>query len=153
MKSTLELFTSIVFFLSSIFFLVGSMISLQKKEIQIVYINKDICDEEYVVNKYNIYHEIKEQGIKHPEIVTTQALLESGHFKSDVYKKYNNIFGFQNLEGYIQFKDVKSCIIYYKFWQNKYYREDRYVSYYDFLESFGYASDTSYISKLKRIKI
>jgi len=37
--------------------------------------------------------EIIKQGIKYPNIVLAQATWESGHFKSDVFKENNNLFG------------------------------------------------------------
>ena len=36
---------------------------------------------------------IIEKGIKHPEIVYAQAILETGHFKSVIFKENNNLFG------------------------------------------------------------
>jgi len=41
----------------------------------------------------NLKSEIIKQGIKYPNIVLAQATWESGHFKSDVFKENNNLFG------------------------------------------------------------
>lgn len=41
----------------------------------------------------NLKSEIVKQGIKYPNIVLAQAVLESGHFDSDIFKENNNLFG------------------------------------------------------------
>ena len=41
----------------------------------------------------NLYAEIIKKEIKFPKIVWAQAILESGHFKSSVFKTNNNLFG------------------------------------------------------------
>ena len=43
--------------------------------------------------KETLIEEIKCHGFKYPDIVLAQAVLESGHFKSDVFKENNNLFG------------------------------------------------------------
>lgn len=37
--------------------------------------------------------EVINQNIIHPDVVLAQAMLESGHFKSNLFKKNNNVFG------------------------------------------------------------
>jgi len=41
----------------------------------------------------NLKAEIVKQKIKYPNIVLAQAVLESGHFDSDIFKENNNLFG------------------------------------------------------------
>jgi len=41
----------------------------------------------------NFAKEVIKQNVSHPEIAVAQALLESGHFTSDVFKFNNNLFG------------------------------------------------------------
>lgn len=41
----------------------------------------------------NVWNEINKLGIKHPDIVFTQAKLESGHFKSNKFQEFNSLFG------------------------------------------------------------
>ena len=97
----------------------------------------------------NVYNECIKQGLSHPEIVTKQFILETGWGK---HYKYNNLFGLYN----------SSTHDYYKFhtWQQSVegYRDliqYRYKGgdYYKWLESVGYAEDSMYISKLKRIRL
>lgn len=49
--------------------------------------------EEDKVTYEGLYNEILEQGLEFPDIVFAQAILESGHFKSKVFKENINLFG------------------------------------------------------------
>jgi uncharacterized FlgJ-related protein len=44
-------------------------------------------------SKEALIDEIKCQGFKYPDLILAQALLETGHFKSPVFKENNNTFG------------------------------------------------------------
>lgn len=48
---------------------------------------------EQPLTKENVYHEIRKQGIKYPELVFAQAMLESGELKSKLTRTNHNIFG------------------------------------------------------------
>ena len=54
-------------------------------------ISKNPTDKPFSVE--NLKSEIVKQGIKYPNIVLAQAVLESGHFDSDIFKENNNLFG------------------------------------------------------------
>ena len=64
-------------------------------------------------NRYNVEEAVTEQGLICPEIVTKQALLETGHFTSYNCRERNNLFGLRhrsnvsagNPMGYYEFKD------------------------------------------------
>lgn len=99
----------------------------------------------------NLYQEMVNQGIKHPDVVLRQAILETGWFKSYSCRKRNNLFGFWYKNKYIVFDSWKESVSYYKEWQDRHYKEN--INYYDFLVKRGYAEDPKYISKLKAIKI
>ena len=45
--------------------------------------------------KEALIEEIKCHGFKYPDLILAQALLETGHFKSTVFKENNNLFGFK----------------------------------------------------------
>ncbi|MFZ9299954.1 MAG: glucosaminidase domain-containing protein [Chitinophagaceae bacterium] len=87
-------------------------------------------------------------GIKHPEIVIRQALLETGNFKSPYLMNKNNLFGFKH-NTYLSFNSWKESVEYYKKWQDKRYKNDK-EDYYTFLVRIKYARSTAYISKLKK---
>ena len=40
-----------------------------------------------------LIEEIKCHGFKYPDLILAQAVLESGHFKSNVFRQNNNLFG------------------------------------------------------------
>ena len=90
-------------------------------------------------------------NVEYPNIVYAQAILETGHFKSKVYREYNNLFGLYNsrTKSYYKFDHwSESIIAYLDFIQNKYKPPN---DYYKFLSDIGYAEDPEYINKLKRI--
>lgn len=90
-------------------------------------------------------------GVKHPKIVHAQAVLETGHFKSDLCLNDNNLFGLYNSKRgkYHKFDHWTESVIAYKdFIQYKYKPPE---DYYKFLQRIGYAEDSNYISKLKGI--
>ena len=90
-------------------------------------------------------------GIEHKDIVYAQAVLETGHFKSKVCLKYNNLFGLYNSKEkrYCKFKHWTESIVAYKEWIQKKYQPPN--NYYVFLEEINYAEEKSYIILLKEI--
>ncbi len=111
-----------------------------------------VCmDSTFTVKDFTL--ELFKQDIRFPEVVLRQACLESKFFKSDVFKRTNNPFGFYYKTDYIVFNDYKSAIEYYKSWQDKHIvnKDLSKNEYYDILETLGYAEDSIYIRKLKGI--
>jgi len=105
--------------------------------------NKDTC---FICTKESFKTLLIEKGILYPDWVLKQALIESGHFTSNVFKKTNNCFGFHNGKSYLEFNSIESCVEYYASWQKKYYKSGDYLV---FLSDYGYAKDTNYINLLK----
>lgn len=87
----------------------------------------------------------------YPDIVYAQALLETGHFKSVGCIKHNNLFGLYDskTKGYCRFKHWTESVVAYKEWIQRRYKPPE--DYYRFLQRIHYASDPTYISKLKQI--
>ena len=88
--------------------------------------------------------------IHHPYIVFAQAVLETGHFTSRLCVEENNLFGIYDsrTKKYKEYDSWVFSVIDYKYLvQNKYKGGD----YYEFLDSIGYASDTLYTQKVRRI--
>lgn len=89
--------------------------------------------------------------IKYPHIVYAQALIETGNFKSDLCLSDNNLFGLYNSKRgkYHRFDHWTESVIAYKdFIQYRYKPPE---DYYKFLQRIGYAEDSNYISKLKKV--
>lgn len=98
-----------------------------------------------------LYNLLIEYGVKHPEIVVRQGILETGHFKSKAFRLKNNLFGIRAKNGkYARFKSVEACILAYKKQIQYKYKGG---NYYKFLSRIGYAEDPKYVYKLKRIKV
>ena len=89
--------------------------------------------------------------IHHPNIVYAQALLETGHFKSEGCLKHNNLFGLYDNKAkrYYKFNHWTESVIAYKEWIQKRYKPPE--DYYRFLQRIGYAEDPQYVYKLKQI--
>lgn len=89
--------------------------------------------------------------IHHPDIVYAQAILETGHFQSQGCLRDNNLFGLYNSRSkkYHKFSHWAVSVVKYKEWIQRRYKPPE--DYYKFLSRIGYASDPTYISKLKQI--
>lgn len=104
----------------------------------------------YSQTKDSVYSYLKEIGVKHPEIVTAQATLETGHYKSYSCRVRKNLFGLTRNHKLEYFDNWKESCRAYKNWiQYKYKGGD----YYKFLINLGYASDPLYTQKLKQIRL
>lgn len=96
-----------------------------------------------------LYYEIPE-----PEIVYSQAYLETGNFNPRFQRvKDNNLFGLYNSKRkrYMRFDHwVGSVEAYKEYFSNRY--TDTNEDYYHFLTRIGYAKDLEYVSKVKEIR-
>ncbi len=90
-------------------------------------------------------------GIKNPDIVLRQAILETGWFQSKMLMDKNNLFGFRSTKKYMRFESWQASIDYYKAWQDEYYTNPE-EDYYAFLKRIRYARTKEYIWTLKHIK-
>lgn len=90
-------------------------------------------------------------NIKCPEIVYAQAVLETGHFKSQGCLKDNNLFGLYNSRRgeYYRFNHWSESVVAYRNKIQRRYKPPN--DYYKFLERINYASDPLYTWKLKQI--
>lgn len=95
----------------------------------------------------NLILQMWELDIKHPDIVLAQSKLETGNFKSYLFKESNNLFGFRTFTGYKRYKNWQCSLVDYAQWQTKKYKGG---DYYAFLLYVGYAEDSLYIHKLKQ---
>jgi len=98
----------------------------------------------------SVFNYICEVGIKHPNIVMRQAIVETGWFKSNFLMSRNNLFGFR-AKNYLIFKTWKESVVYYKNWQEKRYTNMN-EDYYTFLVRIKYATASGYTAYLKKIK-
>lgn len=105
---------------------------------------------------------LREMHFQFPWIVYGQALLETDHFKSRIFKENNNIFGMKeavkrvNLSHGTQYNhafygnwmdSVYDYALYYASYLSRLSTEEEY---FNFLSDF-YAADPAYVAKLKEI--
>ena len=105
------------------------------------------------VNEEVLYKTLVHYKFPEPAIITAQAVLETGNFKSRLCSDNNNLFGLYNSKKleYYKFDSWISCIFAYKkFILNKYKDGE---DYYEFLQKIGYAEDPKYIDKVKSIEL
>lgn len=112
-----------------------------------------------------LYFKIKTSGILFPEVVYSQALIESGNFSSEVFVCTNNLFGMKQPKvrdtyslgksnlGYASYFSWKSSVDDYKLWQDRALRNKTLKTQKEYLEYLGrvYAEDKQYIMKLQKI--
>ena len=89
-------------------------------------------------------------GIKCPNIVYAQAILETGNFKSRICIEYNNIFGLYDTSNhrYYRFTSWQECVLFYKIKIQSRYKGGDYLT---FLERINYAEATDYTKRLKEL--
>lgn len=136
----------------SIYHLRCSMENIKPPEIEVVHIvNEKQPDFFSKSPQEGLMEALEYYGVKHPQIVYAQAVLETGHFKSDLCLNNNNLFGLYDSKKhrYYTFDHWKDCIIAYKeMIQYKYKDGDDYLN---FFKEIGYAEDSGYICKLKEL--
>lgn len=93
------------------------------------------------------YYQLEAKGI-----VISQAILETGHFRSENCIRNNNLFGLYNSKKkrYYRFNHWTESVVFYR--DKIQNRRKSNEAYYDFLNRIGYAEDKEYISKVKNIK-
>jgi len=111
-----------------------------------VRIDEDIED---AINEEKVWMTIKNEGLQYPHIVMAQAILETNHFKSDVCKGKNNLFGMRNSKGYHEYYHWSGSIRAYKKAIQSRYKNGE--DYYSFLKRIHYAEDPQNVDKLKSI--
>lgn len=108
---------------------------------------------------------IEFMNLDYPDIVYAQSILESGHFRSDLFINNGNIFGMKEAmvrnsvalgtkNGYAYYKNWQHSIIDYALYQATYYHTStRKLTRQEYLEKLArsYAKDPDYIKKLNNI--
>lgn len=102
------------------------------------------------LNLENLYAVLAKYDVKCPRIVAAQAILETGHFTSQLCMEGHNLFGLRHPSdgSYYTFDNWEQSVkAYHDDVQYKYNGGD----YYTFLRRIGYAEDKNYTGKVKRI--
>ena len=102
------------------------------------------------LTRENLLAALEKYEVKFPLIVLAQAILETGHFTSNLCMEANNLFGLRHPSdgSYYTFDNWEQSVIAYRDdIQYKYTGGD----YYAFLRRIGYAQDQRYTSKVRKI--
>ena len=117
------------------------------------------------ITKESLYEQIMKYGIKFPDVVFAQAVLESGQFTSKLFKSANNLFGMKiptkressangkTKSGYSSYEDWNFSVYDYSLWQNFMLKNKSDLTKKEYLALLGkvYAEDKRYVSSLKRV--
>jgi len=135
----------------------------QKNEISSIRINEVKLMEDKNAELLFLYFEIVNQGIKHPDIVLAQAILESGYLSSQIFRENNNLFGMRFPErrktvatsenkGYSVYDCWTDSVEDYKLFQDFLFRrkEKTRDEYFNFLHRI-YAENKTYVFYLKKV--
>lgn len=121
-----------------------------------------IINEENKFSEERLKQFILELNIRFPHIVLAQAKLESGYFKSKMFRENNNFFGMKVARrrpttnkgeqyGHAFFDSWKDCVVDYAFYQAAYLNDIKTeAQYFAYLRA-NYAEDPTYVEKLKKI--
>lgn len=117
------------------------------------------------LTKENLVKIMMDSGIQHVDVVLAQAILESGNFKSVIFRTKNNMFGMKmpgkrsttatnerGYKGYATYKNWVDCVRDYKLYQdyvtkNKNVSKSKYLS----IIARSYSESQGYVEKLHKI--
>lgn len=87
----------IIFFLILLsVFLLSAAIFKQEKEVAYIQTETNVnLTHNHTFSKENLIADIQEMPFKYKSVILAQAILESGNFKSPVFRENNNLFGFR----------------------------------------------------------
>ena len=122
---------------------------------------KEIKASEFTPDLFFEY--INLMGVKSPGIVYSQAILETGWFRSNSFSDYNNLFGMKEPKirpnlvtgvglGHASFDHWTTSVEDFKLWQ-EYWHSKGYdqTDYFAFLDDVGYATASRYVKIVKGI--
>lgn len=150
----------------TVLFILGWLLGINKYIVQ-KFINKTEVTDILIIHGERFSEDaliilFKECNVKFPHIVLAQAKLESGNFKSKIFKQNNNMFGMRKARqritsseseknGYAYFRDWVDGVYDYCMWQQNMTCDVTNESEYFAKLGSRYAEDSTYVSKLKDI--
>lgn len=158
-KSNLIISISILLIITGLFIWVV-FYENPEKPMKTVVINTKY-EQDTTFSEIELVHYLEELNVKYPDIVYAQAKLESGNFKSALFKLNNNLFGMKAIcnrpttsigsrYGFAYFKTWRDSVLDYVIYQCLYLKDKTYEEYLFYLDTV-YAEDPNYINKIKNI--
>lgn len=133
------------------------VISLEQEELVVLLNNQENKN----FKPDSVYNFLLSIRAPFPHILYAQAILESGNFKSDIFRSNNNCYGMRNPNrrvtmsigdqyGYAIYRTWKECVIDRCFYNSLYLGDIKTEEqYYEYLSKSGYAEDPTYIIKVR----
>ena len=131
---------------------------------KVVKVNKVVYSavDDLPFSEENLRAVIKKFGIRFPDIVMAQAKLETGHFTSKSFTKYNNLFGMKIPKsrltvatgesfGHARYDHWTYSVMDYALFQSTFARKIRTRKGYMRYLSRNYAEDESYVQKIGKL--
>jgi hypothetical protein len=135
----------------------------QKNVEQLTYEEKLIVIREYnEFTQEKLVDKITELNFKFPHIIMAQAMQETGHFKSTIFRENNNLFGMKEARlratlaqgtsrNHAYYNTWQESVYDYAMYYNSYLRKIKTEDeYFDYLRQ-NYAEDPDYVPRLKDI--
>jgi hypothetical protein len=135
-------------------------VSFISEETKAIILRESDKANEFSPEKLKAY--VLELNIRFPYIVYAQAQLETGEFKSKIFKENNNLFGMKVAtrrpttnkgedNGHAFYDHWKESVVDYAFYSAQYLSHIKSESeYFDYLSQ-SYAEDAQYVTKLRKI--
>ncbi|AFF28215.1 gp217 [Sphingomonas phage PAU] len=120
-----------------------------------------------IKNKEDLYVYMKKAGIKFPELVWSQAMMESAWMNSAVFNRSNNLFGMKKSgkrdhlqihkrnDSYSHFETIKKCVLDYKLHQEQVLKIENIKNESQYMRRLiktGYCPDEGYARKILAIR-
>ena len=152
-----------VIVVSIISFSIGRVVRIQaldKYEKEFLILNLQAEKNKFTKEKFAA--ELERLNVKFPYIVMAQSIIETGHWKSNVFKENHNLFGMKQAtvrintangtqNGHAYYDDWYQSVYDYAFYSCRYLNNiDNEEEYYLYLGQ-NYAEDSNYINSLKNV--
>jgi hypothetical protein len=136
--------------------------SFMLKEVVFVRVEKEVVIKTNdSFSKEKLFLEIDKYSFKYPDIVKAQAMVESGHFKSPVFKQNHNMFGMKQAKvrittaegsnlNHAYYIDWKYCVADRALYEAQYLSKLTREEYFSYLDQ-TYAEGKGYSELLKQV--
>jgi hypothetical protein len=159
--------TNLIYFSSGICFgwlaLTFIVFNIDNTRVETI-IKEIICEPDgpLTFSETNLVNKMSEINLKFPHIALAQAQLETGNFKSKIFRENHNLFGMKEAKsrvklalgtkhGHAHYATWLESLYDYAFYQCRYLGKiNNEIDYYNYLEK-TYAEDPDYIDKLKKM--
>lgn len=151
-------FIGAVYLILSLYLILGGSTVEEKIVHKVQYI--EVCDG-FEFSEQALIEEIKQMNFKHPHIVLAQAKVETGHFKSNIFKENNNLFGMKvawsrpttavgKNRGHAVYRNWRESLLDYALYSSYFTNHKTEKELYAHLED-SYAEDPRYVNLLRAV--